>query len=234
MLDDVRLRCFHADLFFEVMRRNRLAVASPLVYGSMRGGLKVYSPKTQYEQFGSLVDAIEIQSVAYSAGAWRCAWDLVDPRFITAWGYDVWLLHYCAENFGDRGRPMGGELSSRGEPAPTGPPQLLAVATAHPPTPSSERDATDFRLGVIDVMQADHLSGLLKFADNDAGGPWRSLEDVARSQQNYRLQEEAWKEERVSRLSPRSSFQASSWKLPSPRGGLEGGTGKFRSSKWPV
>lgn len=45
---------------------------------------------------GTTTRVIEVFATLFTAQAWACFWDLLEPQWNAAgWGYDLCLYHYC-------------------------------------------------------------------------------------------------------------------------------------------
>mmetsp|Transcript_17296 Transcript_17296/g.28919 ORF Transcript_17296/g.28919 Transcript_17296/m.28919 type:complete len:301 (+) Transcript_17296:152-1054(+) len=108
LLDDVELHpTFRLQGMLDIMLRNGLSVASPGVEHASMTSTTPYKHSSRSKQYripplykvGATVQSIEIFATIFTVPAWRCFWDLVEPRWNPAgWGYDLCFYNYCREH----------------------------------------------------------------------------------------------------------------------------------------
>lgn len=115
LLDDVELGSkFEFITMFDAMFRNDLSVVSPAILGAHQGAVtprssfsKKYHHGLRYK-VGHFVDVIEIFATIFTLKAWKCFWDLVDPKINSSgWGYDLYLSDYCKNKFNIQNFSLG-------------------------------------------------------------------------------------------------------------------------------
>jgi hypothetical protein len=111
LLDDIQLPyTFRLSDMMSIMTRNNLSVISPTIIGATypattctfcKPRLRTEKGKTSKlsdMRVGHKVEVIEIFATLFTLSAWRCWWDLLQPRLNSiGWAYDKHMYRYCKQ-----------------------------------------------------------------------------------------------------------------------------------------
>jgi hypothetical protein len=103
LLDDCKLTgssVFPLDKIIDIMKYNKLTVASPMVVGANRGGGQLFRTIMQREPvpntLGYTSTFVEIFAWITTYDAYKALWQLLCPHINPfAWGYDFWYDNYA-------------------------------------------------------------------------------------------------------------------------------------------
>lgn len=98
VLEDVELRVFDFDRFFQYQQFFALNLASPsLAPGTAHWPLTHQVNHSDSRVVGRLVSHMEFFAFSFDVAAWSCFWDLIDFESGVACYVDQWIPKYCAQ-----------------------------------------------------------------------------------------------------------------------------------------
>ena len=146
VLDDVTLTSsYNITSMLTLMKYNQLHMASPVVENANVGPSKRPWVNDTSSGYGYEVDVLEIHAVLFNLLGWEAFWDLASPKYNTrGLGYERFIKSWAQKYIAVRSAAVSVVK--------------LNQYALHGVLPGKFDGKSNFRIGLVNVMQAIHLN----------------------------------------------------------------------------